>query len=161
MSIEASKVPVSVVAADVAPPVRQSGYPEPFAAMVSGRVKRRLGDVFGLKNFGVNLTRLQPGSISALRHAHAIQDEFIYVLEGEVILLTDAGDAALGAGHCAGFRAGGASHQIVNRSESVAVYLEIGDRLPHDVVTYPKDDLKALNGADGAWRFVHRDGSPY
>jgi uncharacterized cupin superfamily protein len=146
---------------DVAPPARQTGYPEPYASMVAGRVKRRLGDAFGLQTFGVNLTRLQPGGISALRHVHARQDEFIYVLEGRITLLTDAGDAELLAGHCAGFRAGEGAHQIVNRSDDVAVYLEIGDRLPNDVVTYPNDDLRAENGVDGVWRFLHRDGTPY
>lgn len=161
MSTPKPAFPVSIAAMDVPPPARQTGYPEPYASMVGGRVKRRLGDAFGLQNFGVNLTRLQPGSISALRHVHTRQDEFIYVLEGRITLLTDAGDAELEAGHCAGFRAADGAHQVVNRSDAVAVYLEIGDRLPNDVVTYPNDDLRAENGADGVWRFLHRDGTPY
>ena len=153
--------PIAVVAAEVIPPARQTGYPAPFAARMSGRVKRRLGDVFGLQNFGVTLTRLEPGGISALRHSHLLEDEFIYVLEGTVTLLSDSGDAELGAGSCAGFRAGGGSHQLVNRSGADAVYLEIGDRNPAEVCTYPDDDLRYEAAPGGGSRFVHKDGTPY
>lgn len=161
MSTPDPTFPVSIRAMDIPPPERQTGYPEPYASMVGGRVRRRLGDAFGLRNFGVNLTRVQPGCITALRHAHARQDEFIYVLEGTLTLLTDAGDATLVAGDCAGFRAGGGAHQVVNRSDREAVFLEVGDRTPGDVVTYPDADLRAENGADGIWRFLHRDRTPY
>jgi len=153
--------PIAVRAMDVPPPARKTGYPQPFASRVSGRVKRRLGDVFGLQNFGVNLTRLAPGGISALRHSHLLEDEFIYVLEGTVTLLSDDGDAELGAGYCAGFRAGGGSHQLVNRSEAEAVYLEIGDRRAAEVCTYPEDDLRFEPAPGGGSRFVHKDGTPY
>ena len=153
--------PIAVIAEEVPPPARQTGYPPPYAALVSVRVKRRLGDVFGLQNFGVNLTRLAPGGISALRHSHRLEDEFIYVLEGTVTLLSDDGDAELGAGHCAGFRAGGGSHQLVNRSDADAVYLEIGDRAAGEVCTYPDADLRFEPSPDGGSRYVHKDGSPY
>ena len=141
--------------------VRRSGYPAPFAARVAGRERRRLGDVFGLQNFGVNLTRLEPGSESALRHVHAVQDEFVYVLEGLPTLVTDEGEVTLRPGSCAGFRAGGRSHHLVNRTASDVVYLEIGDRLPGDSVTYPVDDLAAALGPDGGWVFTQADGRPY
>ena len=152
---------IAVAAAEVAPPRRQTHYPEPFASRVAGRLKRRLGDVFGLSNFGVNLTRLAPGGISALRHSHSKQDEFVYVLEGTATLVTDDGEALLGPGHCAGFRAGGGSHQLVNRTSSDVVYLEVGDRSTGDRVTYPDDDLRADQRPDGTWAFVHKDGTPY
>ena len=153
--------PVAVVAADVAPRTKPSNYPEPFAAMMQGRVKRQLGDVFGLSNFGVNLTRMAPGSISALRHSHSRQDEFIYILEGAPILITESGETQLGPGMCAGFKAGeGGGHQLVNRGRGVVVYLEIGDRTAGDGVFYPDDDIEAYL-VDGAWRFRHKNGEPY
>ena len=154
-------VPLAMPAADVAASTRPTIYPEPFAARVAGRVKRRLGDVFGLTNFGVNLTRLAPGSVSALRHAHARQDEFVYILEGTPTLVTDEGESTLGPGWCAGFRAGGAAHQIVNRTTSDVVFLEVGDRTAGDQVSYPDDDLAAVLGADGRWAIAHKDGTPY
>ena len=120
-----------------------------------------LGDLFGLRNFGVNLTRLAPGAASSLRHAHTVQDEFVYILEGEPTLLTDAGETRLRPGMCAGFPSGtGDAHCLVNRTEGDVVYLEIGDRSPSDAVTYPEDDLKAEMGADGKWRYSRKDGSP-
>ena len=153
--------PVAVVAADVAPRTKPSNYPEPFAAMMQGRVKRQLGDVFGLSNFGVNLTRMAPGSISALRHSHSRQDEFIYILEGAPVLITESGETQLGPGMCAGFKAGeGGGHQLVNRGRGVVVYLEIGDRTAGDGVFYPDDDIEAYL-VDGAWRFRHKNGEPY
>ena len=153
--------PVSVVAAEVAPRTKKSNYPEPFASRMNGRVKRQLGDVFGLVNFGVNLTILTPGSQSALRHAHTTQDEFVYILQGNPTLLTDAGRTTLAPGDCAGFRAGaGDGHCLVNETSSDVAYLEIGDRSPGDRGTYPDDDLVA-DLVDGAWRFTHKDGSPY
>jgi len=150
-----------VVAADAPLRRKPSNYPEPFATQVSRREKRPLGDLFGLTNFGVNLTRLPPGSVSALRHAHSKQDEFVYVLEGSALLVTDAGETVLGAGMCAGFKAGsGDGHQLVNRTEADVVYLEVGDRSPGDTVVYPDDDLQAAF-VDGRWQFAHKDGRPY
>lgn len=154
-------VRLAILAIEVAAPARRSNYPEPFASRMAGRIKRRLGDVFGLRNFGVNLTRLAPGGISALRHSHSKQDEFVYVLEGTPTLVTDEGESELGPGWCAGFRAGGASHQLVNRTASDVVYLEVGDRTAGDQGTYPVDDLKAVLGPDGKWAFTRKDGTPY
>lgn len=153
--------PVAIMAADAPPRLKPSNYPGPFRSMVAGRVKRPLGDLFGLQNFGINLTRLQPGSISALLHRHTRQDEFVYVLEGEATLVTDQGEVALGPGMCAGFPAGGIAHQLVNRGDADVVYLEIGDRTPGDAGEYPADDLRADLGPDGQWVFSHKDGRPY
>jgi uncharacterized cupin superfamily protein len=154
--------PKAIRALDAPPRVRPSNYPEPFASRMKGREKRPLGDLFGLANFGVNLTRLAPGAQSALRHAHTKQDEFIYVLEGHPTLVTDAGETLLEPGMCAGFRAGsGDAHHLVNRSAADVFYLEIGDRTPGDAAAYPDDDLQAVVGADGKWRFARKDGSPY
>ena len=155
------KILVAIDAAGAPPRTRPSNYPEPFAARMAGREKRPLGDLFGLSNFGVNLTRLAPGSVSSLRHAHSKQDEFIYVLAGTPTLVTDHGEAQLGPGWCAGFRAGGAAHQLVNRTTGEVEFLEIGDRTADDQGTYPVDDLKAMLGADGRWAFTHKDGRPY
>jgi uncharacterized cupin superfamily protein len=128
---------------------------------MAGREKRALGDLFGLRSFGVNLTRLAPGAASALRHAHSRQDELVYVLEGHPTLVTDDGRTRLSPGSCAGFAAGsGRSHCLVNDTDEDAVYLEIGDRTPGDEVTYPDDDLVAVREGDG-WRFAHKDGTPY
>lgn len=155
------KKPVAVTASSVAPRVKPSLYPQPFAARVSGRIKRQLGEVFGLTNFGVNLTRMEPGAISALRHSHSKQDEFIYVLEGYPILVTDAGEIQLAPGMCAGFKAGDDNgHQLINHTAETVVYLEIGDRTPGDSVYYPDDDLEAYQEG-GTWRFRHKNGEPY
>jgi uncharacterized cupin superfamily protein len=155
-----SDKPVALIATDVEPRLG-SNYPEPFASRVAGREKRMLGNAFDLKNFGVNLTRLKPGSSSAVRHAHAKQDEFIYVLEGQPTLITDAGETQLTLGMCAGFAAGtGDAHHLVNLSSVDAVYLEIGDRTPGESVIYPDDDLAGVF-VDGKWRFQHKDGTPY
>jgi uncharacterized cupin superfamily protein len=153
--------PVALVAADAPSRTKPSNYPEPFASRMHGREKQPLGDPFGLAAFGVNLTRLRPGAQSALLHRHTVQDEFAYVLGGELVLVTDAGETVLRPGMCAGFRAGGAAHQLVNRSEHDAVYLEVGSRTPGDEGMYPADDLKAVLGPDGTWRFAHKDGRPY
>ncbi|MBI4696116.1 MAG: cupin domain-containing protein [Gammaproteobacteria bacterium] len=154
--------PIAVAALDVPLRLKASNYPEPFASLMAGRVKRQLGEVFGLANFGVNLVRLASGSRSALRHAHSRQDEFVYVLEGEAVLVTDRGETALGAGMCAGFRAGsGDAHYLLNRSAGDALYLEIGDRTPGDEVSYPDDDIEARLGGDGRWQFVRKNGEPY
>ena len=156
------KPPIAAIAADTPMQKRRSNYPEPFASRVASREKRPLGDLFGLTNFGVNLTRLPPGSISALRHAHLKQDEFIYVLEGHPVLVTDEGDTELCPGMCAGFKAGtGNAHHLVNRSDSDVLYLEIGDRTRPEVATYPDDDIHGRDDQDGRWGYTHKDGTPY
>lgn len=153
--------PIALVAADAAPRTRPSLYPEPFASRMRGRTKRALGDLFGLRNFGVNLTRLEPGAVSALRHAHSRQDEFIYVLEGQPALHTDEGLTRLAPGMCAGFPAGsGNAHCLINDTASAVVYLEIGDRSRGDQASYPDDDLRA-DLIDGRWAFSRKDGSRY
>jgi len=145
-----------------APPRRQaSNYPEPFRSRMSGREKRPLGDLFGLRNFGVNLTRLSPGSVSALLHRHSKQDEFIYVLQGTPSLVTERGERELRPGMCAGFPANGSAHHLVNRTQEDVVYLEIGDRSSGDAADYPADDLAAALDPNGAWVFTHKDGRPY
>ena len=154
--------PAPIVALDVPPRARASNYPPSFASRVAGRQKRPLGDVFGLTNFGVNLTRLRPGAASALRHAHAKQDEFVYILAGNPLLIDDRGESQLAPGMCVGFKAGtGNGHHLVNRGATDVVYLEIGDRTAGDSVTYPDDDLTAGLGPNGMWRFMHKDGTPY
>lgn len=154
--------PVAVHAADAPTRAKPSLYPEPFASRMAGREKRPLGDLFGLRNFGVNLTRLAPGAVSALRHAHSRQDEFVYVLAGHPVLRTDAGDTPLAPGMCAGFAAGsGDAHQLINPGDEEVLYLEVGDRSAGDAATYPDDDLQAVLGEDGRWRFLHKDGTPY
>ena len=156
------KPPIAIPAADAPVRARQSNYPEPFASLMSGREKRALGSLFGLANFGVNLTRLHPGAGSSIRHAHSRQEEFVYVLEGHPVLVTDEGETRLEPGMCAGFRAGtGNAHQLVNRTERDVLFLEIGDRTPGDSATYPDDDLMAVLGNDGNWQFLHKDGTPY
>jgi uncharacterized cupin superfamily protein len=138
-----------------------TGYPEPYKSRVAGRHKRRLGDHAGLKNFGVNLTRLDPGAESSMRHWHTRQDEFIYVIEGEITLVTDSGRQKLTPGMAAGFPAGKADgHQFVNETMKPVLYLEIGDRTPGDGAAYTDVDL-AARSVDGKWVFTHKDGSPY
>lgn len=128
---------------------------------MAGRVKRPLGEHFGLRNFGINLTTLAPGAVSALRHEHTLQDEFLYVLSGRVRLECDSGAWELDAGMCAGFPAGtGNAHRLVNPGSQDATYLEVGDRTPGDAATYPDDDLVA-QAVNGAWVFFHKDGQPY
>ncbi len=138
-----------------------SNYPEEFKPVVVGRTKKRLGDAARLQNFGVNLVELAPGSSSALRHWHNKQDEFIYVLSGEITLVTDAGEETLSVSNCAGFAAGVANgHCLINRSQESVTYLEIGDRTPNDKVIYPDDDLIAEHSLTG-WIFSHKDGTLY
>lgn len=153
--------PTVACATDVPARIKSSNYPEPFAVLMAGRTKRPLGNHFGLRNFGVNLTTLAPGAISALRHAHTLQDEFIYVLSGQFRLECDSGVWELEAGMCAGFPAGtGNAHRLVNSGSQEASYLEVGDRTPGDAATYPDDDLVA-QAVNGAWAFFHKDGQPY
>lgn len=151
------------VRADDAPPrARPSNYPEPFASRMRGRTIRPLGDLFGLKNFGANLTTLAPGAVSSLRHAHSRQDEFVYVLSGTPTLVTDQGDTPMPAGLCIGFPAGtGDAHMFVNRTEEECVLLVVGDRSPGDSASYPEDDIVAVADPGGGWRFLHKDGTPY
>jgi uncharacterized cupin superfamily protein len=138
-----------------------SAYPKKFKSVVAGRVKKRLGNAAGLKNFGVNLVKLTPGSCSALRHWHTRQDELIYVLEGEITLVTNAGEQVLKPGIAAGFPAGEADgHHLVNRTDSDVIYLEIGDRTSGDSANYPDDDLIAKTG-DNGWIFTHKNGDIY
>lgn len=158
---EHTKSPVALIAASVPPRVKASNYPEPFASRIAGRIKRPLGDLFGLKNFGVNLTRLPPGARSSLHHRHSRQDEFIYVVEGGPTLVTDNGEIVLHPGMVAGFPANGTAHHLENRTEHDCVMLEVGDRTRGDEVSYPGDDLTARLGSDGRWRFTHKDGLPY
>jgi uncharacterized cupin superfamily protein len=137
-----------------------SRYPSPYDEPCAGRLRRCLGDAAGLTQFGVNLTRLPPGGWSSQRHWHTAEDEFVLVLEGEVVLVTDSGEEVLRGGDCAGFKAGVSDgHHLQNRSDKDAVFLEIGTRRPDDdQVFYPDIDLEALKGRAG---FVHRSGEPY
>lgn len=151
----------AIFAKDVPPYNKPSLYPEPFASRMIGREKRKLGDYFGLENFGINLTRLAPNAISALRHSHSKQDEFIYIIQGNPTLHTNEGKETLLPGMCAGFRAGtDQASNLINETNEDVVYLEIGDRTPGDEGIYPDDDLKAML-VDGVWKFFHKDGTPY
>ena len=153
--------PIAVAAPEAPARAKPSVYPEPFASRMMGREKRALGDLFGLTNFGVNLTRLAPNAVSALRHAHTRQDEWIYILEGRPTLHTDGVRTQLCPGMCAGFKAGtGNGHRLVNETAEDVVYLEVGDRTPGDEASYPDDDLKAML-VEGGWKFIHKDGTPY
>lgn len=154
--------PVAIVALDAAPRAKPSNYPEPFFSRMGKRSKRPLGDLFGLTNFGVNISHIHPGGESALRHAHTKQDEFVYIVAGHPTLITDAGETALSPGMCAGFKAGtGDAHHLVNRTAEDVVYLEIGDRSAGDAGSYPDDDLVAEFKGPGQWAFLHKDGTPY
>ena len=136
-----------------------SGYPAPFDVPCAARTRRRLGDAGGLGDFGVNLMILPSGGWSSQRHWHSHEDELVFVLEGEVVLVEDGGETRLCAGDCAAFPKGsGNGHHLQNRSGSDARYLEVGSRQPQDLTTCSDIDLKSAN-ADG--RFVHKDGRPY
>jgi uncharacterized cupin superfamily protein len=135
------------------------GYPAPFAALTAQRARRRLGAAGALADFGVNLTRLPPGAWSSQRHWHSHEDEFVFVLEGELVLVEDAGETLLRAGDAAAFPKGsGNGHHMINRSPADAVYLEVGSRHPEDVTTCSDVDMMSRN-ADG--RFLRKDGTPY
>ncbi len=156
-----SEIPIALLALDAPPRTKPSNYPEPFRSMMAGRVKRPLGDLFGLTNFGVNIVVVPPGAVSALRHSHSRQDEFVFVVSGTLFLQTDHGETEMSSGMCSGFRAGSENaHRLLNRSETEAVYIEIGDRTPGDTVVYPDDDLVAQS-RNGSWTFTHKDGTPY
>ena len=135
------------------------GYPPPFDAPCADRVRQRLGDAGGLTDFGVNLMRLPPGGWSSQRYWHTHEDEFVLVLNGELVLVEDGGETILRAGDCAAFAKNtGDGHHMINRSGAVAVYLEVGSRSPADLTTCSDIDMKSA-AADG--RFVHKDGGPY
>ncbi|MEA5463037.1 cupin domain-containing protein [Leptothoe sp. PORK10 BA2] len=152
MVIDLSTVPVT----------QGTGYPELFRAAVAGRSRQRVGNVAGLTNFGVNLTRLAPGAQSALRHWHSHQDEFIYVVSGQLVLVTNEGETLLTPGMMAGFPAGVADgHHLINRSGAISTYLEIGDRTRGDRAEYPDHDLLAMPKPEGGHQFTHRSGQPY
>jgi uncharacterized cupin superfamily protein len=148
------KIDVSAV------PKRQgSGYPSRFAEVCADRIRQRLGDAGGLSDFGVNLMHLPPGNWSSQRHWHSHEDEFVYVLSGELTLVEDSGETRLRAGDCAAFpKHSGDGHHLINKSNAVATYLEIGSRQPDDLTTCSDIDMMSSN-ADG--RFVHKDGKPY
>jgi len=137
------------------------GYPPPHDERVAGRSKKRLGDAAGLTQFGVNLTTLKPASASALRHWHENEDEFVYVLAGELTLIEDEGETLLKAGDAAGFKAGVKNgHHLVNKSNRDAVFLEIGTRSKHERAEYPDVDLVAVRDETGGG-YTHKDGKPY
>ena len=137
-------------------------YPEPFRSRVLPREKRALGDPLGLTQLGVNLTTLFPGKESSMRHHHSREEEMLFVLEGEVVLVTDAGEQVLGPGMVAGFPAGGRDgHQVVNRGAVPARYLEISTRDPADTAEYPDVDLAYGKDPDGKPNMSHKDGTPY
>jgi uncharacterized cupin superfamily protein len=148
--IEMAKIPVGT----------GSSYPTPFDLPCAARARQRLGDAAGLTDFGVNLLRLPPGSWSSQRHWHSAEDEFVFIVEGEVVLVTDAGEEILRSGDCAGFKAGvGDGHHLQNRSDRDAVLLEVGSRrAAEDEGEYPDVDLRFLKNRGG---FAHRDGTPY
>src|SRR5262245_54046807 len=143
-------------------PRSTSGYPEPFRSRVLPREKRALGDALGLTKLGINLTTLAPGKESSMRHFHTHEDEFVFVLEGEVVLRTNEGEQRLTAGMCAGFPAGAKNgHHLVNRSDRPARYLEISNRHPDDTAEYSDEDLAYRKGPDGGAVFARKDGTRY
>jgi uncharacterized cupin superfamily protein len=138
-----------------------TGYPEPFRQIVLGRSRKRLGNAAGLTQFGVNLTTLKPGAASAQRHWHAAEDEFVYMLVGEVVLCEDDGEVVLRSGDAAGFKAGVANgHCLVNRSDNDAVYLEVGTRAVRETAEYPDIDLR-MERDEKCALYVHKSGEPY
>jgi uncharacterized cupin superfamily protein len=150
------KVDISAI-----PESNSCGYPAPFHEIASGRFRKRLGDAGGLTQFGVNLCRLEPGSGSSQRHWHENEDELVYIVEGEVVLVEDEGETVLCAGDAATFKAGVANgHQLVNRSDRDALVLEVGSRMPSEWAYYSDLDMMVVD-EDGTSRFLHKDGTPY
>lgn len=138
-----------------------TGYPAPYKDKVNGRARAVLGDVFGLDQFGVNFVTLAPGAWSSFRHWHQTEDEFVYVIEGELTLADDDGDHMMHAGMCAGFKAGRANgHHLKNLSDAPVTYLEVGTRNKKDVSTYSDIDMVAFKET-GQWKFTRRDGSDF
>ncbi|MDJ0683925.1 MAG: cupin domain-containing protein [Alphaproteobacteria bacterium] len=153
--------PIKVHPKDVPARFGSKVYPKEFRSVCEGRGKHALGDIFGLTQFGVNLTHLAPGAASAHRHWHENEDEFVFVVLGELTLVTDAGETILKAGECAGFPAGAENgHMLINRSGGPASYIEIGARAERDAVHYPDIDLKG-NQVGGVFSFTRKDGAPY
>jgi uncharacterized cupin superfamily protein len=149
--IDIAKLPVDNV----------TNYPDPFWKPLEGRARRRLGNAVGLSQFGVNLTTLKPGAWSSQRHWHRNEDEFVYVLEGEIVLCEDHGETELKRGDAAGWRAnGGIGHCLINRSQRDAVYLEVGTRAPFETTVYPDIDMRLERDKTGA-RYLHKTGEPY
>jgi uncharacterized cupin superfamily protein len=139
----------------------RTGYPPPFDRVVVGRERKRLGSAAGLDQFGVNLTTLKPGAASALRHWHEQEDELIFVLEGEVVLIEDGGETVLKPGEAAGFKANNPNgHHLVNKSTRDAIYLEVGTRSKHERAHYPDVDMMVVRDDKGA-RYTHKNGEPY
>jgi uncharacterized cupin superfamily protein len=139
-----------------------SRYPAPYRDLVAGRERRALGDAAGLTQFGVNLSRLPPGSASSQRHWHEQEDELVYVLDGELVLIEDGGETVLRAGDAAAWKAGAANgHHLINKSQRDAVFLEIGTRAERERAHYPDIDLMAARDAPGAGRYLHKSGEPY
>lgn len=154
--------PAQPIAAESLPPRKGTAYPAHLAQQIQERLKRSLGNAAGLTRFGVNLVHLPPGEISSQRHWHSAQDEFVYLLEGELTLVTEGGESRLTAGEFVGFPAGRADgHQLQNRSQSVAVYLEVGDRSPGDRVSYPDVDMSGATEDGTIYRFTRKDGADF
>jgi uncharacterized cupin superfamily protein len=146
---------------DKLPVDTRTGYPAPFNRLVIGRERKRLGNAVGLDQFGVNLTTLKPGAASALRHWHEQEDELVYILQGEVVLIEDGGETVLKAGDAAGFRANSPNgHHLVNKSARDVVYLEVGTRSKHERAHYPDVDLMVVRD-DKGMRYTHKNGEPY
>jgi uncharacterized cupin superfamily protein len=155
-----NETPIAALA--IAEQAKKTTYPEPFAKVVAGRAKRRLGDHFGLTAYGVNLTQLAPGAASALLHSHSEEDEFVYIVAGTAVLIIDAAEFTLQAGDCCGFKAGtGKAHQLVNRTDGPVTYLEMGNRAANEQVDYPDADLRIGMAPDGQRFWAHKDGTPY
>ena len=154
-ALDPDRVPPAV------PVLGKDTYPEPLHSQM-GKVERRvLGDVCGLSRMGVNRVVLEPAARSALRHWHTLEDEFVYVLDGELTLVTDSGEQVLTAGMCAGFPAGQPdAHHLINRSDRPARYLEIGNRTEGDDCFYPDDDMLWIT-TEAGWHAAHKDGKPY
>ena len=144
------------------PREERNPYPPPHDTATTGRFRRVLGDAHGLTHFGVNMTELEPGAMSSLRHWHTAEDEFLYIIEGSPTLVTDAGEQVLGAGMCACFPANsGDGHRLENRSDAVVRYLEVGNRSAGEQVHYPDADMVLDKTPDGQRSFRHADGTPY
>jgi uncharacterized cupin superfamily protein len=143
--------------------VSKCSYPEPYFSQVMPRARRRLGDAFGLTKIGINHSTLQPGKVSSMCHWHTGEDEFLYMLEGEVVLRTSTGEQLLTAGMCVGFPAGVAEgHQLINRSAHPAVYLEISNRDAEDTVYYTDPDVDLIASPPHArGKMTRKDGTPY
>ncbi len=154
--------PFPISSESISAPLGKTIYPEPYASLLQGRRKRKLGECFGLTYFGVNLTHLSPGAVSALAHSHSKQEEFILILEGSPTLVLGEAEFVWQPGDCYGFKAGtGIAHQLINRSEETVTYLEVGDCTEGDEVEYPNDDFKSTQLPNGEWAFTHKDGRTY